>query len=151
MQHLYDLEINILSCLLQEPKLMQQITFEDKHIIKHQRIWQFMKAFYNKYETFDIILMYQVCKDKYQIFQYIQWLIDVEPIPSRFNLYQKQLIEAYEQKEKEKYIIQKIFSKANELYVGSVSLNDFKEYIEKVEDDANVIFKEGDEIVEDKR
>ena len=64
-----DLELSILSCLLQKPSLMNEVILEDKHFIKHQKIWLFMKAFYNRYKTFDIQLMYSICKDKWQIVQ----------------------------------------------------------------------------------
>lgn len=145
MKQYYNLEMNILSCLLQKPSLMKQLKLEDKHFIKHQRIWQFMKAFYSKYETFDVLMMYQVCTDKFQILEYIKMLLDVEPTPVHFDKYQKQLIELYEQKREDKYIINRIFEKANDLYVGNISIDEFKEWINQIEDDADRLFKGGDE------
>lgn len=143
MKQQYDLEISILSCLLQQPTLMNQLKLQDKHFIKQQRLWQFMKSFYKKFQTFDILLMYQVCRDKYKIIDYITWLVDVEPMLSNFDKYQDMLIKLYNQNKKEKWIIEKIYSLANDLYIGNIDLQKFKDSIEKTEKDANIIFKEG--------
>ena len=62
-----DLEFSILSCLLIKPELMENVILEDKHFKRTQRMWQFMKSFYKKFKTFDINLMYSICKDKWQI------------------------------------------------------------------------------------
>ena len=142
MQQLYDLEINILSCLLLKPELMKDLKLEDKHFIKHQRLWQFMKAFYKRYETFDVVLMFNTCKDKYQIIKYLQWLAEVEPAPSNFYKYQDRLIELYNQNKKDRWIIEEVYRLANELYVGGIDLRSFKSKIEKAEKEAEEKFKE---------
>lgn len=142
MEKYYDLEINILSCLLQKPELMEKIILEDKHFVKNQRLWQFMKAFYKKFGTFDIPLMYSVCQDKFKLVMYVEWLVDIIPSPSLFEKYQKQMIELYEQKKKEKWIINKIFELANELYVGNVPLDDFILKLDEIYSDANKLFKD---------
>lgn len=144
MQYYYDLEVNILSCLIQKPILMKQLKLEDKYFIKHQRIWQFMKSFYKKFETFDVVLMFNICKDKFQIIKYLEILVNSDPITSNFNLYQDELIKLYNQKKKEKWIIEKVFELSNELYVGNINLEKFKVSIDKIEKDAESIFKGGD-------
>lgn len=141
MEKYYDLEINILSCLLQKPELMQRVILEDKHFIKNQRLWKFMKAFYKKFNTFDIPLMYSVCKDKFKLVMYVEWLVDVIPAPSLFQKYQEQLIELYEQTRKEKWIKEKLFELANDLYVGNVELKNYIENINYVFKNAKEIFK----------
>lgn len=128
MNNYYDLEINILSCLLQKPKLMKELILEDKHFIKHQRIWQFMKFFYSKFETFDVVLMFNVCKDRFQLIRYLEWLVDVDPLVNNFRRYQEQLIYLYEQNENDKAKVKLIYELANDLYVGKI---DLKEYIER--------------------
>ena len=142
MQQYYDLEMSIMSCLLLKPKLMEELKLEDKHFKKHYRLWQFMKAFYKKYQTFDVILMFSVCKDKFQIIKYLQMLADIEPVPSNFNKYQDQLIELYKQKKKERYIIENIYTLANDLYIGNIDLNQFKNKIKEAEENAEKIFEE---------
>ena len=141
MNKYYDLEINILSCLLQKPELMQKLILEDKHFVKNQRLWQFMKAFYKKFNTFDIPLMYSVCKDKFKLVMYFEWLVDVIPAPSLFQKYQEQLIELYEQTRKEKWIKEKLFELANDLYVGNVELKNYIENINDIFKNAKKIFK----------
>lgn len=132
MEKYYDLEVNILSCLLQKPELMQKLILEDKHFVKNQRLWKFMKAFYKKFNTFDIPLMYSVCKDKFKLVMYVEWLVDVIPAPSLFEKYQEQLIELYEQTKKEKYIKEKLFELANDLYVGNIELENYVENINDI-------------------
>lgn len=138
-----DLEKSVLSCLLIKPELMEQLILEDKHFVKTQRMWQFMKAFYNKFKTFDIQLMYSVCKDKWQIINYIIMLLDVEITTHNFDKYQRQLIELYGESKKEKWIVDKIYELANNLYVRNIELKDFDHNLKKIYEDADKIFKEG--------
>ena len=129
-----DLELAVLSCLLQKNELMKQVILEDKHFKKHLKIWLFMKSFYNKFGNFDLTMMMSISKNKYRLIEYIIWLLEKEPAPSLFNDYQKQLIELYEKEEKEKVIVEKIFGLANDLYVGNVALDSFKNEIERLID-----------------
>lgn len=140
----YDLEINILSCLILKPELMKEITLSDCHFVKHQRLWQFMKSFYSKFETFDIPLMFSICKDKYQIAKYCEWLVDVDCNVALFHKYEDRIKELFAQKKQDKWIIDKIFKVANDLYVGNINLEKFKDRINKIEEEAKMIF-EGDD------
>lgn len=132
MKRYDNLELRILSCLMIKPKLMKQIIVEDKHFKIYKRLWKFMKAFYQKFQTFDCELMYSICKDKYQIINYLQMLMDLEATTKNFNKYQKQLIEQYEESERDKIIIEKIYEWANELYVRNMSVDKFKMLIDKL-------------------
>lgn len=134
-----DLEISILSCLLQKPELMENTILEDKYFVKHKKIWLFMKVFYKRFKNFDITLMMSISKNKYRMSEYICWLIDQEPAPSLFKQYEKQLIDLYNETKKDKWIIEKIYDLSNELYVRNIKTN---EYIEKIND----IYKKADEI-----
>lgn len=138
-----DLELSVLSCLLQKPSLMNEVILEDKHFIKNQKIWLFMKAFYKKFGNFDFTLMTSISKDKYRIIEYIIWIIEKEPAISLFNEYQKQLINLFEEKKKEKYIIEKIYELSNDLYVRNISITKFNEKLTEIYKNANIIFKEG--------
>lgn len=142
MKNYYDLEINILSCLLQESKLMEHIIVEDKHFIKHKKLWVFMKAFYEKFHCFDLNLMYSVANNKFEMISYIEWLVNVEPAPSRFMKYQKQLIELYEQSKKEKWIKEQIFELANKLYVGTIDLSTFIDRLNGIYDKSDELYSE---------
>lgn len=127
-----DLELNVMSCLLIHPELMNKVILEDKHFGKYKRLWSFMKSFYNKFHTFDVQLMYSVCKDKWHIVNYMQWMLELEPTAGNFDLYQQQIIEKYNQSEKEKIIKETILKLSNDLLVGNINTNDFKEKIFKV-------------------
>lgn len=135
-----DLELNVMSCLLIKPELMENIKLEDKHFQKHQRLWKFMKAFYEKFKTFDVQLMYSVCKDKWHIVHYMQMLVMLEPTYTNFDLYQKQIIEQYEENEKDKILIDVIYELANKLYVRKISTSEFKqkidEYYQKIKNES---------------
>ena len=137
MNEYNDLELSILSCLLIKPELMNELILEDKHFVKHQRLWQFMKAFYKKFQTFDIQLMYSVCRDKWHIVGYMVMLLDKEPTYYNFKKYQNQLIELYEENKKDKIIIDSVYKLANDLYVRNITTSEFKNKIDE-------IYKEGE-------
>lgn len=144
MNKYYDLEISILSCLLQKPKLMEKVILCDNHFIKHKKMWLFMKSFYKKFQNFDLALMYSVCKNKYHLMSYIEMLLDAEPSPSLFDTYQQQLIDLYNQTKKEKYLKEKIYSLANDLYIGNLNLEEFETILIETYDNANKLYnKEG--------
>lgn len=137
-----DLEISILSCLLQKPELMKNTILEDKYFIKHKKIWLFMKAFYNKFKNFDITLMMSISKNKYRMSEYICWLAEQEPNVSKFKQYEKQLIDLYNETKKEKWIIEKVYELSNDLYVRNITTNDFKHKVVAIYKNADEIFKE---------
>ena len=123
---------------------MEKVVLKDKHFKRTQRMWQFMKSFYKKFKTFDINLMYSICKEKWQIVEYISLLLELEPTASAFDKYQKQLIELYEEQKKDKWIIEKVYGLANELLVRNISTGDFKKEVEKIYYNADEIFRKGD-------
>lgn len=141
MNRYNDLELSILSCIVQKPELMEQVILDDKYFVKHKKIWLFLKSFYNKFHNFDLTLMYSICKDKYRIVEYIIWLMEKEPRLFLFNEYQKQLMELYDELEKEKYIIEKIYSLANDLYVRSITSDEFKIKLDDIYKNADEIFR----------
>ena len=137
-----DLEISILSCLLQRPELMEDTILKDMYFVKHKKIWLFMKAFYKRFKNFDITLMMSISKNKYRMSEYICWLIDQEPAPSLFKQYEKQLIDLYNEKQKEKWIIEKAYELANDLYVRNIKIEEYIDKIKEIYNNANEIFKE---------
>lgn len=127
-----NLELSIMSCLLLKPELMEKIIVEDKHFIKHQRLWKFMKAFYEHYKNFDINLMYSVCREKKQIAYYLEMIADIEITTCHFDLYQKRLIEEYETSIEDKAKVNLIYDLANQLWVGSIDLENFKNKVNEI-------------------
>ena len=142
----YGIEFYIISCVVIWPDLMPQVIIDNKYFRKYPKLWHFMKAFYEKYKTFDTRLMRYTCTDRYKMSSYIEMIAEAGPIhkPSEyeFELYQKQLIDEYDKNEKEKWIINKIFEATNKLYVRGITLEDYKKQVEQIELDANKIFKE---------
>jgi hypothetical protein len=137
-----DLEISILSCLLQRPELMEDTILKDMYFVKHKKIWLFMKAFYKRFKNFDITLMLSISKNKYRMSEYICWLVEQEPAPSLFKQYEKQLIDLYNETKKEKWIIDKTYELSNELYVRNIKVNEYIEKVKEIYNNANEIFKE---------
>lgn len=137
-----DLELSVLSCLILKPELMEQIKFEDKHIIKHNRLWQFMKAFYKKFGNFDPALMFDMCSNNWKLVMYIERLADLELSPNHFEEYQQRLIESYEELKKDKWIINKIYNLANDLYVRNIKVSEFRDKVNKIYEDADKLYKE---------
>lgn len=135
-----DLEMTILSCLILKPEFMEKRKFEDKHIVKHKRLWEFMKAFYKKFGNFDPALMFDMCSNNWKLVMYIERLADLELFPSHFEEYQNRLIEAFEESEKEKWIIEKVYELANDLYCRNIEIDDFRHKIDKIYDDADKIY-----------
>lgn len=142
MDKYISLELDILSCLLQRPELMKEIKFDDRHIIKYKKLWLFMKSIYERYGDFDIVLMTNASQNKYRLMDFIEMLIDREPAPSKFNLYQERLIELFNETKKEKWIKEKIYKLANDLYLGSITYQDFKDKLVPIEMKADKLFKE---------
>ena len=132
-----DLELSVLFCLLQRPELMKNVLLEDKDIKKHLNIWIFMKSVYEKFGTFDMTIIINITKNRHQMCEYIMWLYDKEPAPSLFEMYQKQLIDEFEKSEKDKYIINNIYILANDLFVGNISTETFKEKCDEIYEKAN--------------
>ena len=139
-----NLEISILSCLIQKPELMEKINIDDKYFIKHQKIWKFMKSFYKKYKNFDFHLMMAISDNKYRMGQYIEWLVIQEPIPEHIFKYIDLLKEQYEENKKEKWIIDKIFTLSNDLYMRNITIEEFKNKTNKIYTDANKIYEKGE-------
>ena len=141
MDKYYDLEINILSCILQKPKLMEDIILEDKYFIKHKKLFLFLKEVYQKFGDLDLHIMYSIIKDKYHFMDYIIWLIDVEPAVSNFKKYQQQLIDLFNETKRSKYIREKIYELANNLFVKNIEVDDFRKRVDKIYIDADILYK----------
>ncbi len=135
-----DLECSILSCFFLKPELMEQTKLEDKHFKNYYRVWRFMKAFYKKYNNFDLTLMCSVCKNRWKFMQYVIDIFEQEPTASRFKEYEEQLIYLYNEDEKDKWIIKKIYQKTCDLWVRNITTEEFKRQVDYIYQQANKIF-----------
>lgn len=130
----YDLELNILSCLLQKPDLMKEHKLKDEYFVKYKKLWIFMRIFYDRFKLFDLVLMTTMAKNKIQMSLYLQQIVDAEPAPSLFEKYQEQLIEMYNEEKEDKIKIEKIYELANELLVRKIDINKFDEEYNKIKE-----------------
>lgn len=143
MQEKYDdLELSILGCFLQKPELLKKTKLENKHFKKHYKIFMFFKSVYEKFGTLDFNIMYSISKNKYRIIEYIIWISNYYGFPSQYENYEKRLIELYEENKKNKWIIEKIYELSNDLLVGNIEVEDFKNKVDEIYNNANEIFKE---------
>ena len=136
-----DLELSILGCFIQKPDLLDKTKLEDKHFIKHAKIFIFFKAVYKKFRTLDFNIMYSISKNKFRIVEYMVWISEYYGFPSLYELYEQQLIDLYEETKKNKYIIEKVYELANDLYVRNLEVSEFRNKIEEVYKNADEIFK----------
>ena len=136
-----DLELSILGCFIQKPDLLDKTKLEDKHLIKHAKIFIFFKAVYKKFRTLDFNIMYSISKNKFRIVEYMVWISEYYGFPSLYELYEQQLIDLYEETKKNKYIIEKVYELANDLYVRNLEVSEFRNKIEEVYKNADEIFK----------
>ena len=137
-----DLEMSILSCIYLKPELIENSILEDKYFIKHKKLWLFMKAFYKKFKTFDITLMCSVCKNQYKLLDYFILIADTEPTPYLFDYYVEELITKYNESKKDKWLREKIYSLASELYIRNIDFVQFNDKLDKIYKDSEKIFKE---------
>lgn len=136
-----DLELSILCCFLQKPKLLENTKLEEKYFVKHKKIFSFFKAVYKKFGSLDINIMYTISKNKYRTIEYAVWISKYCAFPSLYETYEQQLIDLYEETKKNKYIIEKIYDLANDLYVRNLEVSEFRNKVDKVFENADEIFK----------
>lgn len=132
MKKYKNLELTVLSCIMQKPELMQGTILKDEYFINYKRIWIFMRSFYEKYESLDFNLMFAVVKDKENFLNTMIELYDFELLPHNFKKYEQALIEAYNQNEEDVKTIERIYNLATQLYVRKIDLKEFKDKMNDV-------------------
>ena len=96
----YDVENNLISCILQKPSLINEM-FIDLNCFRsdlNKRMIIFFKDFYDKNKNLDISLMIEEMKTEEQKNKFINYyveMIDVTPSPSLFYEYQQKMIDIY--------------------------------------------------------
>ena len=135
-----DLEMSIISCFLQQPDLIKKIEGKENYFIKYKKLILFLQAVYKKFGVFNLDLLCNVCKQEYKLLWYIEWLVQLEPAPSHIDLYIQELEELRTELKKDKWIREKIYSLATELYIKNITFEEFKNKINKIEEDAERLF-----------
>ena len=137
-----DLEMSIISCFIQRPELIKKIEGKEKYFIKHKKLILFLQAVYKKFGNYDLNILFEVCREEYKLLMYIECLAQLEPAPSNIDIYIKQLEELRIESEKEKWIREKIYSLASELYIKNITIQEFNDKLEKIYKNSDEIFKE---------
>jgi hypothetical protein len=86
--------------------------------------------------------MCNACKNEYKLMDYIEWLVQLEPISSHIDLYLKQLEELRTELKKDKWIREKIYSLASELYIKNITIPEFNSKLDEIYKNSEKIFKE---------
>lgn len=137
-----DLEMSIISCFIQKPELIKKIEGKEKYFIKHKKLILFLQAVYKKFGNYDLNILFEVCREEYKLLMYIECLAQLEPAPSNIDLYIKQLEELRIESKKEKWLREKIYSLASELYIKNITIQEFNDKLEKIYKNSDEIFKE---------
>lgn len=138
-----ELELLILSCIWIEPKLLDITKLEEKHFINNKKIFLFFKSFYKKFGFFDNELACRNASDRYKYNEYIKILSNLEPTISNFKKYESLLLELYDESKEEKWLREKIFALANDLYMKNINSKQFKEQLDVLYSKAKEICKNG--------
>ncbi len=125
-----ELELLILSCIWIKPELLDSTKLEEKHFIINKKMFLFFKSFYKKFGFFDNELACRKASDRYKYNEYIKVLANLEPTISHFNKYEDLLLELYDETEKEKWLREKVFTLANDLYMKNMTSQQFKKQID---------------------
>lgn len=135
-----DLEEAILSCLLQKPELVNKLIVDEDDFNKYPKQFKFFRNFYDKFGNLDLVLMANKIRfeDRHRLIDVVDKLIDFEPSPSCFRLYQEALLEY--NKECQKEILEnkakeKIIKKIVELNDKNESLESWFEEIQKIKEE----------------
>lgn len=137
-----DLEMSIISCFIQKPDLIKKIDGKEDYFIKHKKLILFLQAVYKKFGTFNLDLLFSVCKQEYKLLYYIEWLIQLEPVPNQIDLYIQELEELRIESKKNKWIREKIYSLSTELYIKNITIEEFNDKLKKIYEDSKKIFQE---------
>ena len=124
----HDLEVIILSCLLLQPKNMENLIVEDKHFIKNKALFKFFKTFYKTYGNLDINIMMSVCPNKFKFFPKLNEIITDERriMVWYFETYQQTLIKLFNEEEENRNKIMKVYDLTNELICRLISVEEYK-------------------------
>lgn len=136
-----ELELLVLSCIWIKPQLLDTTKLEEKHFINNKKIFIFMKSFYNKFGFFDTELMCRKVDDRYKFRDYFKVIASLEPTPHHFKMYESLLLELYNEAKEEKYLREKTYELAIDLYMKNITSKEFKEKLDNLYTHAKEICK----------
>lgn len=132
-----EVELSLLSCFWLSPKLLEETKLEEKHFIHYKRLFVLFQSFYKKFGNLNIESVCNAVKDQYKLMRYIKDVIEKEPLPNRFEMYQSLLLELYNESKEEKWLREKAFELANDFYMKNINSKQFKEQIDNLYKNVN--------------
>ena len=136
-----ELELRILSCFWLKPELLETTKLENKHFKNNEKIFVLFKSFYKKFGNLDIPTVCSLVKDRYKFMDYMKIITQLEPVADNFQMYEDLLIELYNESEQEKWLREKTFELANDLYLKNITCEQFKDKFYTLYNKAKEIFK----------
>ena len=132
-----DYEESILSCLLQKPDLMKELIVGENDFYKYRRIFRYFKLFYETFNCLDLVLMVNKIKsdNRHILVEAFDKLIDFEPTPKHFKLYQEGLLEynkEHLQELKKERAKNDILSLDLKLSNNIITINEYFEEMERI-------------------
>lgn len=113
----YDLENSIISCIIQNPKLVEELYVSDEVFINslNKAMLQFFKKEYEKYKDLDLTIMVNDLPKKRQnmFVEFYTQMALLEPTASQFYEYQEKLISNYRDLKIKKHIQDFVDEKIN--------------------------------------
>lgn len=136
------LEESILSCLLQKPELMNKLIVDEADFNDYPKQFKFFQNFYERFGCLDLVLMVNKIRpsDRHKIIDVFDKLIDFEPSPSCFRLYQEALLEYNKENHKkilENKMKEQILQTIVELNEKDESLDIWFKKIEEIRNEYN--------------
>lgn len=122
------LEQAVLDCIIYKPELLESTKLEEKYFKKYKRLWVFLKECYKRFGSLDISLMASVCPNACELIDYVADVMDGKHYSARFEQYQEQLIELYDDYEE----IEKLYQLSKKLYIREINLENYKKEIKRL-------------------
>lgn len=136
-----EVELAILSCFWLKPKLLEETKLESKHFKNYTKLFILFQSFYKKFGNLNIESVCSLTKNQNKLMKYLEDVIQKEPLPNRFEMYQDLLIELYNESAEEKWLREKTFELANNLYMKNITCKEFKEQFDNLYNHAKEICK----------
>lgn len=126
------LERNILACLILYPAKMDHLRVKSTDFKYERGLFLFMQTFYERYNTFDLTLMSNVCSQKVKMIERCTDIISRDFSVALFEQYQDALLEVIATSDKLKRQRLAIYNLTNRFMCGTISVEELKKGVEEL-------------------
>lgn len=136
-------EINILACILYNPKLIDELVISENEFENYGYVLSFFKKVYKKYHTIDIDIIFSVVKGTslMTVMDVIDMLLDTIPTISNFKAYQKRVLERNMEVKELRDMERRVIDLGQDLVLGNIRLDEYVEKVNKWYENYNNISK----------